>query len=151
MGVYSEELCEPVVEALAILGRKRAMVVHGLDGFDEISVSSQTRIFEIKSGGEKNEYLFDPEEIGIKRYKEKDLKGGTPAENAAIAWEVLNSEGREAIRDAVLLNAGAALYTYNLTESIKDGYLLAKEAVESGKTLNKLEQIRETGKKLSGQ
>ncbi|UCB47481.1 MAG: bifunctional anthranilate synthase component II/anthranilate phosphoribosyltransferase [Spirochaetota bacterium] len=150
IGVYSEELCEPVVEALAIMGRKRAMVVHGLDGFDEISVSAPTKICEIESGGGKKEYLFDPQELGIKRYKEEDLKGGTPAENAAIAEQVLNSGGREAIKDAVLLNAGAALYTYNLSESIRDGYLLAKETLESGKTLDKLEQIRETGKRLTG-
>jgi anthranilate synthase/phosphoribosyltransferase len=148
VGVYSAKLCEPVAETLGILGRKRAMVVHGLDGFDEISVSAPTKICEIKSGGEKKQYLFDPEELGIKKYKENDLKGGTPAENAVIAEEILSSEGREAIKEAVLLNTGAALYIYNLSESIKDGYILAKETLESGKALAKLEQIRETGNRL---
>jgi anthranilate synthase/phosphoribosyltransferase len=149
IGVYSEELCEPVAETLAMLGRERALVVHGLDGFDEISVSAPTKVCEIKSAGEKTQYLLDPEELGIKRYDEKELQGGTPAENASIALEILDSGGREAIRDAVLLNAGAALYTYDIVGSIKEGYMLAKEALVSGKTMSKLEQIRETGKRLS--
>ena len=148
IGVYEENLCSLVAETLRMLGNKKALVVHGLDGFDEISVTAPSKIVEIDEGGCICEYVLDPREIGIKLYSQEDLGGGSPEENAEIALELLTSGGRDAIRDAVLLNAGAALYVYDLAGSIDEGYRLAKDALSSGKTESKLEQIREAGRAL---
>ncbi len=148
IGVYSEELCTPMAEALSLLGKERVMVVHGLDGLDEISVSAATRIIEIDKRGNVRDYILNPEDLGIKRFHQSEIAGGTPKENVSIAYDLFNSKGREAIKEAVLLNAGAALYIYNLSESIREGYLLAKRALESGKTEEKLTQIIDEGKRI---
>lgn len=148
IGVYAEKLCRPVAETLKLLGRKRALVAHGLDGFDEISVTAPSKIVEIDEKKGISEYVLDPEELGIIRYGQEELAGGSPEENAEIASELLVSGGRDAIRDAVLLNAGAALYVYNLAGDIGEGYRLAKKALESGDTEKKLDVLRETGKRL---
>jgi anthranilate phosphoribosyltransferase len=87
-------------------------------------------------------------DLGIKYFNRRELIGGTPKQNALIAEELLSSGGRHAIREAVLLNAGAALYVYSHAKNIRDGYLEAKDALETGKVKNKLEQIREEGKGL---
>jgi anthranilate synthase/phosphoribosyltransferase len=148
LGVYSEKLLEPVAGALRLLGRKRAMVVCGLDGMDEISVAAPTRIVEVRESGDLSEYVFNPQGLGIKRYDAAGLKGGDPQDNAATARELLSEEGPEAIREAVLLNAGAANYTYGLCGSIKEGYLMAKRALSSGETKRTLEEIVKSGKRL---
>ncbi|HUT66370.1 MAG TPA: bifunctional anthranilate synthase component II/anthranilate phosphoribosyltransferase [Spirochaetota bacterium] len=148
IGVYAEKLCRPVAETLKLLGRKRALVAHGLDGFDEISVTAPSKIVEIDEKKGISEYVLDPEEFGIGRYGQDELAGGSPEENAEIASELLVSGGRDAIRDAVLLNAGAALYVYNFARDIGEGYRLAKKAIESGDTEKKLDVLRETGKRL---
>jgi anthranilate synthase/phosphoribosyltransferase len=148
LGVYSENLLRPVAEAMRLLKRKRAMIVCGLDGLDEISVAAPTRIVELKEGGALEEYIFDPEELGIKRYSEGELRGGNPGDNAATAHELFLKDGPEAVREAVLLNAGAANYTYGLCGSMREGYLMAKKALISGKTGYKLEEIVETGRRL---
>lgn len=143
LGVFSEELCITMAQALKMLGKKRVMVVYGLDGFDEISVSSPTRVVEIDEKESVKDYTLEPADFGIGPFERKELAGGTPKENADIADELLNSSGRSAIKEAVILNAGAALFVYNLAENIRDGYLMAKEALEAGKVKQKLGQIKE--------
>ncbi|MCK4932916.1 MAG: anthranilate phosphoribosyltransferase, partial [Candidatus Aminicenantes bacterium] len=161
IGVYSEELCIPMAEASKILGKKRVMVVHGLDLLDEISVSSPTKVVEIDEKGSVKDYILDPADFGIGPFSKKELTGGSPKENVLLALDLLDiggrgagevsagasaAGGRPAIREAVALNAGAALYIYGLAENIRDGYLMAKEALKTGRVLEKLTQIREEGK-----
>jgi anthranilate synthase/phosphoribosyltransferase len=151
IGVYSEELCIPMAEASKILGKKRVMVVHGLDLLDEISVSSPTKVVEIDEKGSVKDYILDPADFGIGPFSKKELTGGSPKENVLLALDLLDIGGRDAgerpaIKEAVALNAGAALYIYGLAENIRDGYLMAKEALKTGRVLEKLTQIREEGK-----
>jgi anthranilate synthase/phosphoribosyltransferase len=149
IGVYDEKLCEPVAQALRLLGRKRALVVHGMDGLDEISVAAPTRVVELNQDGVLSRYMFDPEQIGIDRYSTGELAGGEPEENAALAFELINGGSPDALREAVLINAGAALYTYGLAGSIGEGYELAREALASARTAKKLDHICEVAKGLA--
>jgi anthranilate synthase/phosphoribosyltransferase len=148
IGVFSEDLLIPIAEAAKLLGKRRVMVVHSLDGFDEISISAPTRVFEIDEQGNRKDYQFDPASIGLNNFSPQELIGGNPEENVRLANQFINSQGSDAIKTAVLLNAGAALYVYSLTDTIRDGYMRAKEAVESGKVKERLEHIREIGKTL---
>lgn len=148
IGVFSDKYCLPMAEAAKQLGKSRVMIVRSVDGFDEIAVSAPTRIVEINENDQIKDYRFDPVDLGIKYFERRELIGGTPKQNALIAEELLSSGGRPAIREAVLLNAGAALYVYSHAKNIRDGYLVAKDALETGKVKNKLAQIREEGKRL---
>jgi anthranilate synthase/phosphoribosyltransferase len=148
IGVFSEDLCLPMAQAAKLLGKKRVMVVHGLDGFDEISVSAPTKVVEIDEKEEVREYTLDPQDLGLELVPVEELEGGTPEENARIAVDILHSRGRPALIEAVLLNAGAALYVYEFCESIEEGYRKAKEALESGRVEQKLNQIREESVRL---
>jgi anthranilate synthase/phosphoribosyltransferase len=148
IGVFSEELCRTLAEAAKLLGKKRVITIHSIDGFDEISVSSPTHIVEIDEKGHRREGLFDPLKIGIPTYTREELKGGSPEDNALIASQILEQNGPPAIRDAVLLNAGAALYVYSLAKSIQEGYCAAREALKSGKVKKKVEEIVEVGREI---
>jgi anthranilate phosphoribosyltransferase len=117
------------------------MVVHGLDGMDEISVSSVSKIVEINEQGVENEFIFDPRTIGGQIYRLEELRGENAQKNAEIAHDILNGTGHDAIKEAVLLNTGAALYVAGISESIKDGYVKAKNAFEDGSVKAKVEQI----------
>ncbi len=146
IGVFAENLCLPIARAAKLLGIKRVMVVHSEEGLDEISVSAPTKIVEI-NGEEEKEYTVTPEDFGIEKHKLEDLKGGTADTNAKLALSLLSGNSNKAIRDAVCLNAGAALYIYGIADGIKSGYIQAKEALEQGKVKDKLfEIIQETGK-----
>ncbi len=149
IGVYSEKLMDTVAEASRLLGSKRVMVVHGMEGLDEISVCGPTRIIEITEEG-KRDYTFEPGEIGIPCYHIDDLKGGSPAENASIAKAILEKREThfEAIRNAVFLNAGAALYIYGVAESIGEGYRKVMAAYENGSMEAKLKEIIRESQKL---
>jgi anthranilate synthase/phosphoribosyltransferase len=125
------------------------MTVHGEDGLDEISVCARTRVVEVDETGRRTEYTLTPEEFGIPRYPIDGLLGGTVAENARTAIEVLGGGGPEAIREAVLLNAGAALYICGMSRNIGDGYKLAREALATGRAAEKLEQVRATSKRAA--
>ena len=138
LGVYDESLVEPLARVLTSLGVKRGMVVYGTDKLDEISASSPTLICEFKDG-EYQTYTITPEEFGMKTCKKDDLLGGTPAENAEITRAILKGEDKGPRRNAVLLNAGAALYIGGRTESFADGIRLAGELIDSGKALETLE------------
>ena len=141
LGVYDGYLAEPLTRVLTSLGVKRGMVVYGQDKLDEISLSSPTTICEIKDGWYKT-YTITPEEFGFERCKKEDLKGGTPAENAQITLDILNGvKGHK--RNAVLLNAGAALYIGGKAKDMKEGVALAAELIDSGKALATLHKLIE--------
>ena len=141
LGVYDGYLAEPLTRVLTSLGVKRGMVVYGQDKLDEISLSSPTTICEIKDGWYKT-YVIAPEDFGFERCKKEDLKGGTPAENAQITLDILNGvKGHK--RNAVLLNAGAALYIGGKAKDMKEGVALAAELIDSGKALATLQKFIE--------
>ncbi len=146
LGVYDESLCEPLAKVLMNLGIKRGMVVFGQDKMDEISLSAPTTVCEFANGMYKT-YIITPEQFGFERCKKSDLAGGTPDENAAALRELLNGRLSGPIRDAVLLNCGAALYIAGLTDSVESGILLARDTLDSGKAAKKLaEFVEETNK-----
>ena len=139
MGVYDESLVEPLAHVLANLGVKRALVVYGSDGLDEISLSAPTRVCEVKDGAFTS-YEITPEQFGLTRCSKDDLAGGTPAENAQITRDILAGKTGPK-RDAVLMNAGAAIYMAGKAESIQAGIDLAKEMIDSGKATAQLEKF----------
>lgn len=140
LGVYEKELVRPMADVMKNLGVKRALIVYGDDGLDEISISSTTSVCEI-NGDEIKEYTIDPEELGLTIAKKEGIVGGTADENAVITKDILTGKEQGAKRDIVLLNAGAALYTIGKAETIKDGVKLAAEMIDSGKANEKLEQF----------
>lgn len=139
LGVYDDYLAEPLARVLIQLGVKRGMVVYGMDKLDEISLSAPTRICEIRDGWFKS-YTITPEEFGFARCKKEDLRGGTPEENARITLAILNGENGSK-RDAVLLNAGAALYIGGKARSMKEGIELAAALIDSGKVAETLQKL----------
>ena len=140
LGVYDEYLVEPLARVLVSLGIKRGMVVYGQDKLDEISLSAPTTICEIRDGWYRTS-VITPEEFGFERCTKDDLKGGTPAENAEITKKILKGEERGPKRQAVCLNAGAALYIAGKAESIEKGVRMAEELIDSGAALRKLEEF----------
>lgn len=141
LGVYDEYLVEPLAQVLVSLGVERGMVVYGMDKLDEISLSCDTKICEIKDGWYKT-YVVKPEDFGFERCSKEDLVGGTPEENAKITRDILaGAEGPKT--NAVLLNAGASLYIAGKAESFKAGVELAKELIKSGAATSTLEKIIE--------
>lgn len=142
LGVYDDYLVEPLAQVLINLGVRRGMVVYGQDKLDEISMSAPTKICEIRDGWFKSS-VITPEDFGFERCTKDDLRGGTPEENARITLAILNGEGGHR-RNAVLMNAGAALYIGGKADSMKDGIALAAEIIDSGKafqTLNRLIEV----------
>ncbi|MCR5214501.1 MAG: anthranilate phosphoribosyltransferase [Eubacterium sp.] len=142
LGVYDEYLLEPLTKVLIELGVKRGMVVYGTDKLDEISLSSPTKISEIKDGWFRT-YTIKPEDFGFKTCDKSELKGGTPEENAAITRAILKSEEKGAKRNATLMNAGASLYIGGKADSMEEGIKLAAEIIDSGKAYETLEKIIE--------
>ncbi len=141
IGVYSPALTEMHAAVLRNLGSKRAFVVHGQDGMDEISTLGATRITELRDGKTRS-YDLTPEEVGLPRARPEELAGGTPEQNAELLVDLLvGKEG--AARDIVLLNAAAAIAAAGLAETLADGIALAREAVDSGRALAKLRQLQE--------
>ena len=146
LGVYDRTLLEPVAEVLMKLGSKRGMVVYGTDKLDEISLSAPTDVCEYKDGWMKN-YTIAPEDFGLERCSKDDLLGGTPEENAAITRGILNGEIRDAKRNAVLLNAGAAIFIGGKADSMSDGIIKAAELIDNGKALAVLDKLIEESNK----
>jgi len=145
LGVYDRVLLEPVAEVLMKLGSKRGMVVFGTDKLDEISTSAPTAVCEYKDGWMKT-YEITPEQFGFERCSKDDLLGGTPQENAAITRGILSGEIRDHKRDAVLLNAGAAIYIGGKAESMADGIIKAAELIDNGKALATLDKFVQSSK-----
>lgn len=139
LGVYDDYLVQPLAQVLISLGVRRGMVVYGQDKLDEISLSAPTTVCEIKDGWFKSR-VITPEEFGFARCAREDLKGGTPAENAAITRAILNgAQGHK--RNAVLLNAGAALYIAGKADTMADSVALARELIDSGAAARTLEKL----------
>ena len=139
LGVYDEYLVELIARVLKSLGAKRALVVYGQDKMDEISVSAPPTVCELKNG-EFSSYKIGPEDFGLSRCDKADLAGGDPEENAAITRKILSGEITGAKRNAVLMNAGAALYLAGKAENIGDGVKLAAELIDSGKAADVLDR-----------
>ncbi len=138
LGVYDNILLEPVAEVLMKLGSRNGMVVFGTDKLDEISLSAPTDICEYKDGWMKN-YTITPEQFGFERCTKDDLLGGTPEENADITRGILAGDIKGHKRNAVLLNAGAAIYIGGKADSMDDGIKLAGELIDSGKAIAAME------------
>lgn len=136
IGIYDGELIEPIARVFKNLGTQRAMVVHGEEGLDEISICGPTKVAELRDGQVKS-YLLSPEDFGLERRSLEDLRGGSPEECAEILKKVLHGE-KGPRRDVVLLNSGAALYTCSVADSIASGIQRSQESIDSGKAKEKL-------------
>ncbi len=141
LGVYDEYLVAPLAQVLINLGVRRGMVVYGRDKLDEISLSEKTTVCEIREGWMKS-YAIAPEEFGFERCRKEDLRGGTPEENAGIVRSILQGE-RGHRRNAVLMNAGAALYLNDKAPDMAEGVKLAAEIIDSGKAMETLRRLVE--------
>lgn len=146
MGVYDQSLVEPLAQVMANLGVDRGMVVYGQDSLDEISMCAPTSVCEIRDG-KFTSYEITPEQFGYERCEKGALTGGTPAENAEITKAILKGEEKGPKRQAVCLNAGAALCIAGKAASIEEGVKLAESLIDSGAALKKLEEfVEETNK-----
>ncbi len=139
VGVYSLDLVEKLAEALSMLGLHRALVVHGLDGLDEITISGTTRVAEAREGSVRS-YEVEPEEFGMTRALLQDISGGDAMENAAIIRAVLGGE-RSPRRDVVLLNSAAALVAAGRADHIADAVPFAAKSIDSGAAAGKLSAL----------
>lgn len=136
LGVYDESLVEPMARVLANLGVKRAMVVHGHDGLDEVSLTSKTTVCEVNNG-RVNSFFLDPHQFGFEYCTPEDLVGGDPAHNADIARQILSGE-KGPKRDIVLLNSAVCLYmTYN-NITLRECVRMAADTIDSGRAMEQL-------------
>jgi anthranilate phosphoribosyltransferase len=138
LGVYSEELVEPLAKVLSNLGVKHALVVYGHDGLDEMSVSADTTVCEVRDGFIKTT-VITPEQYGFKRCDKSELVGGSPAENAEITRQILTGQDKGSKRDAVLFNSAAAIHIAKPEISIAEGIKTAAELIDSGAAYEKLQ------------
>jgi anthranilate phosphoribosyltransferase len=139
VGVYSLDLVEKLAEALSMLGLHRALVVHGLDGLDEITITGPTRIAEVREGTVKT-YEVTPEEFGMPRATLDDISGGDAAANAALIREILQGT-KSPRRDVVLLNSAAALVAAGKADHLRDALPLAVQSIDSGAAARKLDAL----------
>ena len=146
MGVYEQELVEPLAQVMAKLGVVRGLVVYGQDKLDEISMSAPTSVCEIRDGWFQS-YEITPEQFGYTRCSKGELAGGTPEENAEITKAILRGEERGAKRCAVCLNAGAAIYIAGKAQSMEEGVRMAEKIIDDGSAMKKLEQFIEESRK----
>ncbi|MCY4539424.1 MAG: anthranilate phosphoribosyltransferase [Chloroflexi bacterium] len=141
MGVFAPELTDLLAQVLRALGSKSAMVVNGYGGLDELTTTGPNRISYLQEDGVIEHIDVDPTELGFHTAHLTDLKGDDAPTNAAILRSVLAGEDSGAKRDVVLLNAGAAIMAAGRTASIADGIEVAREAIDSGKAIGKLDQL----------
>jgi anthranilate phosphoribosyltransferase len=139
-GAFSASLIRPMAETLRALGSEKAWLVHGGDGTDEISIAATTEIAAL-DGGEIREFTLHPEDAGLPIYPFEAIMGGTPAENA-VAFRALLDGAPGAFRDAVLLNAAAALVVADKAANLKEGVEIARESIDSGAARGKIEALR---------
>jgi anthranilate phosphoribosyltransferase len=135
IGVYDQNLTQPIAEVLAALGGKAAFVVHGHGGLDELSTSGPNRVSHLQNDKVRT-YDLDPSDLGLRRVKLNDLKGGEPSENAQILHSILSGEDRSSRRDVLLLNAGVALAAE--TGDLRGGLEEARRSLDSGAAFSKL-------------
>ncbi len=140
LGVYGEHLMRPLARVLPGLGVKRALIVHGTDGMDEISIGAPTLMHEISDSWERS-YKIRPEDFGITPASKELIRGGKPEENAAVTRGILAGEITDARADVCLMNAGAAIYIGGAADSIADGIVAARRTIAEGSALRKLEDF----------
>jgi anthranilate phosphoribosyltransferase len=139
VGVFAPDLAATVAQVMVLLGTKRALVIHGADGMDELSPSGVNLVYEV-SDGKVEETTLDPRDLGVARCHVSQLRGGSPTENATTTRLLL--QGRPgAVRDAVLLNAAAALRVAGIADGYQEGLTLARAAVDSGAAAARLEEL----------
>ena len=141
LGVYRPELVNIVAEIILALEYEHVLVVHGLDGLDEISLIGRTVVAEI-SQGKLEKYEIAPEDLGMERCSLEDIAGGTPEYNAAVIKSIFSGEERGPKRNAVVLNAAASLYVGGSVSSLKEGVRLAGEIIDEGRAMKKLEEFK---------
>ncbi len=141
IGIYSGDLVGMVAHVLRNLGSARALVVHGLEGLDEISLCGPTKVAELRDG-EVKQYTLEPEQFGLKRCQLSDLHGGSADESAVVVRAVLDGKAGPA-REVVLLNSGAALYVSGKVATLQVGLRLAAESIDSGSARQKLQRLVE--------
>ncbi len=146
LGVFLEALTEPMAEVLKGLDVERALVVHGMDGLDEISTTCETKVTELKDG-KLETYWIKPEDFGFERAMIEDIRGGNAEENAAIIRSLFEGE-KGPKRDILLINAAAALYVGKKAGSLKDGVALAAQVIDNGSALAKLDAFIKTSREL---
>jgi anthranilate phosphoribosyltransferase len=139
VGVYAPELVETIASVLATLGARRAFVVHGAGGIDELSPAGPNLVCEVVEG-EVTRREIDPADFGVPRCSSADLSGGTPAENSDVVREILGGAAGPK-RDAVLLNAAGAIAAAGHAADLPEGYALAAEAIDSGAAAERLEAL----------
>lgn len=139
IGVYDEGLVGKIAEVLRELGCRRAIVCHGVGGLDEMSTISETVVCELEDG-EIWKYMLSPEELGLRRSNPSDIAGGNAEDNARILLKVLSGE-KGPRRDAVVLNAGAAILVGGFARDLREGIEIAEESIDSGEAIRKLEEL----------
>lgn len=149
VGVFAGSYVQPVAEALRDLGAEKALVVHGMDGMDEITVTGKTLIVEVEAG-DTREYEISPEDLGLAPHAPDGLLGGDAHLNARILRDVLRGEERGAARDIVLLNAAAAVYVSGKAQDLEEGLRLAEESIGSGAAIGSLEDFVHTTRRIAG-
>lgn len=142
LGVFDQKLMDVMVYSLKNLGVKRAFVVYGLETLDELSVSGESLVAELRDG-KINKYILNPEELGFRNYSVDELKGGGPMENAKILKQVLTGENKGAKRDSSILNASAAIVAGGQAHNLKEAISMAVDSIDSGNALKKLNQLIE--------
>ncbi len=139
LGVADYGVAKPMVEVLRLLGSTRALVVHGEDGVDELSLGASNMIYELKDGA-ISAYSITPDQLGLKRTPVAQLKGGSAAVNAEIMRRLFKGE-RGPLRDVVSLNASAALLVAGKIKDLKEGIAVAQQAMDDGRALRKVEAV----------
>ncbi|MHB8085678.1 MAG: anthranilate phosphoribosyltransferase [Dehalococcoidia bacterium] len=140
IGVPNPEIGDKIALALQHLDIKRVLVVHGLNGIDELSISGTSSVWEVSSDAAMSHYFITPEEVGLESAPAEAVKGGEPADNADILRSVLKGV-KSPRRDVVLLNAAAGIYVGGLARSLKDAVGLARESIDSGRAAEKLDKL----------
>jgi len=148
VGVADGALLEKLALALKGLDCHHALVVHGEDGLDEVTIAGKTRVCELKDGSIRN-YTVSPEELGLSRADVASLKGGTAADNATLLRGIMAGQPGPP-RDAVLMNAAATLLAGDRVETLAEGIALARETIDNGKAKTKLEHLAEFSQSLAG-
>lgn len=141
LGVFHHSLTGPIANVLHNLNVERAMVVHGMDGLDEISTTAPTKVCEVRDG-EVLDYEINPEKLNLKKASKEELVGGDAEVNARIIESIFKGE-KSARRDAVVINAAAALYVGKAVVNIEDGIEMSMDIIDSGKAMRKLAEMRE--------
>ncbi len=150
LGVYRPELVQMVAEILTKLDFTHALVVHGVDGFDEISIVGKTLVADVK-GNKISRYEVTPDELGLERCSPGDISGGTPDENATLIRNLFSGKETGPKKDALLLNAAGALYVGGAASSLRDGIELARNIINEGKAEKKLDELIRTSKEVASQ